>query len=61
MKIVFKCDNPECNAPDVVEYYPQDDNIPCVCGKGTQWGHWKNVEDIAKRDAYEAINQSEEE
>ena len=49
MKIVFKCEYKNCQHPDYVEYSPIDDNVICSCGK-TKWGHYKNVEDMSKKE-----------
>ena len=49
MRVVFKCERPDCKYPDYVEDNPIDDNIICSCGK-TKWGHHTNVEDVSKRE-----------
>jgi len=50
--IVFKCENKDCTYPDYKESYPTDDNIICRCG-ATAMGHYSNVEDLAKKLAFE--------
>ncbi len=52
MKIVYKCENPDCTYPDHVEYNPTDDNITCQCGS-VAMGHHRNVEDLVKKAKWE--------
>ena len=52
MRIVYKCENPDCTYPDEVIDNPMDDNVICLCGS-TAMGHHKNIEDKSTREKWE--------
>jgi hypothetical protein len=51
-KVTYKCEDPTCIYPDVVEYDPMDDNLICPCGL-IKWGRWYHQEDMEKKKFWE--------
>lgn len=51
-RIVYKCQDPTCVFPDVVDHDPVDDNMPCPCGD-IMIGRWYHLEDLEKKKFWE--------